>query len=89
MSEIYADILEHPLLQKFNDFLKLLSLSCYVNFLPHKMSHILELGMLLNLHHSNTLVLLPSHLFPGLGVTEDFSHFSCDIYQLPRALWCF
>lgn len=54
--EIYADALEHPLLQRFNDLLNLLSLSHYVNFPSRKMGHTLELGMLLNLHHSNILL---------------------------------
>lgn len=90
--EIYADALEHPLLQRFNDLLNLLSLSHYVNFPSCKMGHTLELGMLLNLHHSNTLLFFPLHLFLHCGLTEDFSPFPCfsyGIYQLPRAQWCF
>lgn len=54
--EIYADALEHPLLQRFNDLLNLHSLSHYVNFPSCKMGHTLELGLLLNLHHSNILL---------------------------------
>jgi len=89
--EIYADALEHPLLQRFNDLLNLLCLSHYVNFRSCKMSHTLELGMLINLHHSNVLF-FPSYLLPHCGLTEVFSPFpcfSCGIYQLPRALWSF
>lgn len=73
--EIYADALEHPLLQRFNDLLSLLSLSHYVNFPSCKMGHTLELGMLLNLHHGNILLLFSFVLVSSCSPTPDFSPF--------------
>lgn len=74
--EIYSDTLKRPLLQRFNDLLNLLSLSHYVSFHSCRMGHTLELGRLLNLHHSNKLFFFPSYLFPHRE-TEDFSPFPC------------
>lgn len=87
--KIYADALEHPLLQRFNDLLNLLSLSHYVSFPSCKIDHTLVLGMLLNLHHGNILFFIfRSHLFLHCGLAEDFPPFpcfSCCIHQLRGA----
>lgn len=80
--EIYADALEHPLLQRFNDLLNLLSLSHYVNFSSRKMGHTLELGMLLNLHHSNILLFFSFAFVSSLWTNWRFLSLSL------LFLWC-